>query len=266
MEQPEIKLNSIDEIDCPRYLNKRAKEVLKKNEGDSSLTAGLENVITIKLGARVILHRNIDVSKGLVNGSIGVIEKINWDVDRNSSARKIVIKFNNLTYELERVKTKFQILNDVYVHREQFPICLAYVITIHKSQGLSLDSALLDIGTSIFSRGQAYVALSRVKTLDGVHLINLDPSQMKAQDSSILEYNRLRSLYRLDFANISINRKRIKNVANNEWAMRTIISNIQENVDNSIKKTMQRKRKKKTLNLNACLVFFTKSNDISPKI
>ena len=85
---------------------------------------------------------------------------------------------HHLTYELERVKTKFQILSNAYVHRKQFPICLAYAITIHKSQGLSLDSALLDIGTSIFSRGQAYVALSRVKTLDGVHLINLDHSQM----------------------------------------------------------------------------------------
>ena len=77
----------------------------------------------------------------------------------------------SLTYELERVKTKFEILSKAYSQRKQFPICLAYAITINKSQGLSLDSALLDIDTSIFSRGQAYVALSRVKTLDGVHLI-----------------------------------------------------------------------------------------------
>ncbi|XP_025419521.1 ATP-dependent DNA helicase PIF1-like [Sipha flava] len=188
MEQPEIKLNSIDEIDCPRYLKKRANEVLKKNEDDSSLTAGLENVITIKIGARVMLRRNIDVSKGLVNGSIGNIENIHWDVDNSNRARKITIQFkHNLIYELERVKTKFQILSNVYVHREQFPICLAYAITIHKSQGLSFDRALLDIGSSVFTKGQAYVGLSRVKTLDGVHLINIDPSQIKAQESSIVE-------------------------------------------------------------------------------
>ncbi|GBP16346.1 hypothetical protein EVAR_9939_1 [Eumeta japonica] len=103
----------------------------------------------------------------------------------------------------------------------------------------------LAIGTSIFSRGQAYVALSKVKTLDGVHLINLDSGQIKAQDSSRIEYNHLRSLYRPDLANLSIKWKRIKKVADNEWALRTIISNIQENVDNSIKrKTMHRKRKK----------------------
>lgn len=56
-----------------------------------------------------MLRRNIDVSKGLVNGSIKIIEKIIWDVANNINARKITIKFNyNLTYELERVKTKFQ--------------------------------------------------------------------------------------------------------------------------------------------------------------
>lgn len=194
MEQPEIKLNSINEIDCPRYLKKRGNDVLKKYENDSSLTAGLENVITIKIGSRVMLRRNVDVSKGLVNGSIGKIVKVHWDIDNSNCARKITIQFkHNLIYELERVKTKFQILSNVYVHREQFPICLAYAITIHKSQGLSLDSALLDIGSSIFSKGQAYVGLSRVKTSDGVHLINLDQSQIKAQESSIAEYNRLRT-------------------------------------------------------------------------
>lgn len=194
MEQPEIKLNSINEIDCPRYLKKRGNDVLKKYENDSSLTAGLENVITIKIGSRVMLRRNVNVSKGLVNGSIGKIVKVHWDIDNSNCARKITIQFkHNLIYELERVKTKFQILSNVYVHREQFPICLAYAITIHKSQGLSLDSALLDIGSSIFSKGQAYVGLSRVKTSDGVHLINLDQSQIKAQESSIAEYNRLRT-------------------------------------------------------------------------
>ncbi|XP_045763660.1 ATP-dependent DNA helicase PIF1-like [Maniola jurtina] len=247
IEQPEIRLNAIDEIDCPRYLNKRVREVLKKNEDDSSLSAGLENVITVKIGARVMLRRNIDVSKGLVNGSIGEIEKVLYEADQNDKPRKIKIKFShNLTYELERVKTKFQILNNAYVHREQFPICLAYAITIHKSQGLSLDSALLDLGSSIFSRGQAYVALSRVKTMDGVHLINLDPSQIKAQESSINEYNRLRTLYRPDLDKLSVNRKRVRKNPDLEWTVRSHINILQENIENGTeKKTVQHKRKKK---------------------
>jgi ATP-dependent exoDNAse (exonuclease V) alpha subunit len=57
-------------------------------------------------------------------------------------------------------------------------------------------TTLLDIGFSVFTKGQAYVGFSRVKTLDEVHLISLDPSQIKAQESSIVKYKRLRTLYR----------------------------------------------------------------------
>lgn len=93
-------------------------------------------------------------------------------------------------------------MSRAYVHRTQFPICLAYAITILKSQGLSLNNALIDIGSSVFSCGQAYVALFRVTRLEGVHLINLDYGNIKAQKSAIDEYNRLRSTYRPDLPNI----------------------------------------------------------------
>ncbi|KAK2578782.1 hypothetical protein KPH14_008886 [Odynerus spinipes] len=86
-DQEEIRFNAIYDIDCPRYLNKRARQIVKRNEDDSSLNAGLGNVITVKIGARVMLRRNIDVSMGLVNGSIGEIEKIIWDVN-NKKAKK----------------------------------------------------------------------------------------------------------------------------------------------------------------------------------
>lgn len=75
-----------------------------------------------------------------------------------------------------------------------------------------------------------------------MHLINLDPSQIKAQDSSIVEYNRLRMLYRPD---LSINRKRVKKNPDIEWAIRSNISNVQEHIDNNTKKTnIPRKRRK----------------------
>lgn len=59
---PEIKLTAVDSIDCPRFLTKRARECIKKYEDDASMTAGLEENIVIKIGAKVMLRRNIDVT------------------------------------------------------------------------------------------------------------------------------------------------------------------------------------------------------------
>jgi ATP-dependent DNA helicase PIF1 len=59
--------------------------------------------------------------------------------------------------------------------REQIPLRLAYSVTIHKAQGASLDSALVDIGPATFEYGQAYVALSRVRSLAGLWVYDLDP-------------------------------------------------------------------------------------------
>ena len=55
----------------------------------------------------------------------------------------------------------------------QFPIVLTWAITVHRVQGLSLDKAVIDLGSSIFAHGQAYVAFSRVRSLEGVLLIGL---------------------------------------------------------------------------------------------
>lgn len=137
--------------------------------------------------------------------------------------------FNNgLRHELAPVKSKFEIINRAFVHREQFPICVAYAITIHKSQGLSLNNALIDIGSSTFSCGQAYVALSRVTHLQGVHLINIDFSSIKAQQSAIVEYNRLRTKYRPDLPLIINNKPTRKRGKDREWAMKTGASDVQE--------------------------------------
>ena len=66
------------------------------------------------------------------------------------------------------------------VKRQQIPLKLAYAITIHKSQGATLDCALIDVGSKTFEYGQAYVALSRVKDLESLYIHDLDPQAFRA--------------------------------------------------------------------------------------
>ena len=62
------------------------------------------------------------------------------------------------------------VMKNFYVYRKQFPLILAYAVTIHKCQGLSLDCAIVDLSDEVFSEGMAYVALSRVRSLTGLYL------------------------------------------------------------------------------------------------
>ena len=69
---------------------------------------------------------------------------------------------------------------DEGVTREQIPLRLAYALTIHKAQGASLDSALIDVGPSTFEYGQAYVALSRVRNLDALFVFEISQRAFRA--------------------------------------------------------------------------------------
>jgi len=82
-------------------------------------------------------------------------------------------------------------MDRAYIIRKQFPLSLSYGITIHKNQGLSLRNAIMDIDNSVFNCSQVYVTLSQIMSLDELHLINYDPSSIRANKKAIIEYNRL---------------------------------------------------------------------------
>ena len=109
----------------------------------------------------------------------------------------IKVKFDAIDeiVNAERKLFSFEVLKGIYYTSKQFPLMAAFAITIHKSQGLSLKSAVIDASSTCFGSGMVYVALSRVTSLAGVHLIDLDKTWIQYDNSAVKEYNRLRRLY-----------------------------------------------------------------------
>ena len=92
------------------------------------------------------------------------------------------------------------IMKNLYVYRKQYPLILAYAVTIHKCQGLSLDCAIVDLSDKLFSAGMAYVALSRVCSLSGLHSIEFHSNSLMVSVSCLKDVNRLREKYRHDLS------------------------------------------------------------------
>ena len=177
-------------------MTKKQEKKLEKLKDQPSKTACLETVLSLAVGCRVMLRRNIDVTVGLVNSAIGTVMGI--------YATRISIKFDHI--DIDRVTTRFMLSKNLYIHRKQFLLILSYAITIHKCQGLSLDTAIIDLSTDLFGDDMAYVALSRVHTLNALHLLSLDPL---SSNPCINEINRLRSKFQSDLPEIK-NSKRKK--------------------------------------------------------
>ena len=184
--------DEVDQTSSTKKWNKKALEQFEKLNNDCSRTAGLEAKLLLAVGARVMLRRNIDTKTGLVNGALGTVLSISKDL--------ITIQFDHISrpYDVDRVQTKFMVMKNFYIYREQFPLILAYAVTIHKCQGLSLDCAIVDLSDKVFSAGMAYVALSRVRSLAGLHLSAFDPKSIIVSTSCLKEINRLRGTFRND--------------------------------------------------------------------
>ena len=130
----------------------------------------LPDELNLKVGARVVLLKNIDTEHGWVNGSLCDIIAITGNV---IIVQNIVTK---KTLPVCKMKQTLSIRGGIYtVVRQQYPLMLGWALTTHKVQGLTLSSAAIDLNESFFASGQAYVALSRVKSLEDLHLLSFDP-------------------------------------------------------------------------------------------
>ena len=125
----------------------------------------IEKKLVLRIGAQVMCTYNLDVSKGLVNGARGVVKKY----DEKSGHPVVFMQSLQREVVIHPVLIPTRVPN-FFV--SQIPLCQAWAITIHKSQGQTLDCAEVDIGSSVFVPGQAYVALSRVRSLKHLYIKN----------------------------------------------------------------------------------------------
>ena len=129
--------------------------------------------LSLKKGARVMAVKN-DPLKRWVNGSLGTVTDLTKDevyvkFDSGHAIRKIeAASWESINYKWNEVDQKME--ESTSATFKQIPLILAWAVTIHKAQGLTLDDVRIDLGRGAFAPGQAYVALSRARTLEGLSL------------------------------------------------------------------------------------------------
>ena len=131
--------------------------------------------LKFKIGARVMFTKN-DENRRWVNGSLGIVRHI----DEESIGVELVTDHQGSLHDVKRVtwetiKDRYDAVRDDKAAIKvgaytQYPLMLAWAVTIHKSQGKTLENALIDLGSGAFASGQVYVALSRCRSIEGISL------------------------------------------------------------------------------------------------
>jgi len=142
-----------------------------------------ENII-LKIGAQVMCVVNIDTESDvpMVNGTCGIIVEFKNDLPVIKLKTGHTKTLNYHIWESEHIKG---------IGIKQIPLILAWAITIHKAQGATLEQAEIDVGNGIFEYGQSYVALSRVKDINGLYLTAFNPYKIKVSKKVKDYYGRL---------------------------------------------------------------------------
>jgi ATP-dependent DNA helicase PIF1 len=167
----------------PDLADEAVQRAIAAHDGD----APYDQELTLRVGAQVMLIYNLDPEEGLVNGSRGVVRRVL--LPDGKEPVPVVLFKNGKEVAISRAAWELDDLKGVM--RSQVPLRLAYACTIHKSQGATLDSALIDIGPNVFEFGQAYVALSRARSLDSLYIWALDPRAIRAHPAVVAFYESL---------------------------------------------------------------------------
>lgn len=169
------KLNSVKTtIYKTQYSNMYAQAWAKSSK--------VPETLTLCPGAQVVCTWNISQDNGIINGTRGIV--------KTCYPTKVVISLTNgedYTIELLTIKDE----DDPNVSFTFIPLKLAWALTIHKSQGMTLDAVVIDLGDGIFEYGQAYTALSRVRDMKSVRLLTIKKDSFKTHPDVIQFYEDL---------------------------------------------------------------------------
>jgi len=183
--------NDANSINESKLENLEGDKILfKADDSDAGMTKTLDQQIQapsqlyLKVNAQVMLLKNINISNGLVNGARGVVVRMDKDLP--------VVRFkNNQEYVCKHEKWIIKTASGGLITRRQVPLKLAWAFSIHKSQGLTLDCVEMSL-SKVFEAGQAYVALSRAKSLQSIRILDFDAKQVWANPQVLQFYKGFR--------------------------------------------------------------------------
>lgn len=162
-----------------------------ESEGDiRNLKDSVENELLLKEGAQVMFTRNDSFGRW-VNGTLGTVTKLTEEgiaVDIEGQGSVDVEKVTWEVVEQEYDKETKSCVRNVVGKMQQYPLRLAWAITIHKSQGLTFDRVAIDLGSGSFACGQTYVALSRARSLEGLELISRISQGSALVSNDVIEF------------------------------------------------------------------------------
>ena len=212
LDSPLVIIHAIDEL--PSNFNVSQSDILKARNRKPTETGGLAVKLSLKLESRVMLTVNIDIVDRLINGQMGIVK--HFQRNEHNRVVTIYVKFDDSTagkktsstYNLAKhnnwvpitatdtqIKIRERSINSPTIQRTQFPLILSWACTVHKVQGLSLQTAVISFNLhkqKASNAGQMYVALSRLTNMDGLFLTgNYSRETIRVNTHANEEYERI---------------------------------------------------------------------------
>jgi len=169
-----INVDKINDMEVTKLKRAGNKTRIYKAEGSKD---NIKNIMKYDVelveNSQIIVTRNIDIYTGIVNGTRGVIKYLH---DNSVIIKDTEGRLHNISYYKDIIDETNK--KDKY-HISHLPLKVSYALSIHKSQGMTIDALEIDLGENIFTCGQAYTALSRAKSLKSIKIIDVSKQSFK---------------------------------------------------------------------------------------